>query len=282
MITNPNTLGLFEEHIGEICEIVHGVGGLVYCDGANMNSILGLTRPGDWGVDVMHFNLHKTFSTPHGGGGPGAGPICVTEALEPFLPSPRISRRDDGSFFVNAERDSSIGKLRTFFGQFLVLVRAYTYIKTLGGPGLKQVAERAVLNANYLRALLSDDYEMAFEAACMHECIFSDKGLAELGVSTMDVAKRLIDYGFHPPTVYFPLIVKGALMVEPTETESKHSLDNFADAMIAIRREAEESPELLRNAPTAAFRSRLDETRAARRPVLTVAMVDQGSKNQSV
>lgn len=272
MITNPNTLGLFESDIKQICEVIHEVGGLVYCDGANMNALLGRSRPGDWGVDVMHFNLHKTFGTPHGGGGPGSGPVCVTEALEPFLPKPKIRQRDDGSYFADYDRPLSIGRVRTFYGQFLVLVRAYAYIRSLGADGLKGIADRAVLNANYLKQKLKDTFHLAYDQPCMHECIFTDDGLDALGVKTLDIAKRLIDYGFHPPTVYFPLNVNGALMIEPTESESRETLDAFVDAMKAVRKEAETDPALLTSAPTKAFRGRLDETNAARNPILVEKM----------
>ncbi|MBN1946239.1 MAG: aminomethyl-transferring glycine dehydrogenase subunit GcvPB [Bradymonadales bacterium] len=288
MITNPNTLGLFESHIEEICRLVHESGGLVYCDGANMNGVMGRSRPGDWGVDVMHLNLHKTFSTPHGGGGPGAGPICVRRILEPFLPVPRIERDEEGHYLATTDRPLSIGRVRSFYGQFLVLVRAYAYIKTCGYAGLRAAAESAVLNANYLRVRLQEHFPIAHDRSCMHECIFSDQQLQAYGVKTLDVAKRLIDYGFHPPTVYFPLIVKGALMIEPTESENRQTLDRFVSAMAAIAREARENPELLHQAPSRAFRRRLDETQANRRPILTYRMgagqnrKGQGSKNQSV
>jgi glycine dehydrogenase subunit 2 len=272
MVTNPNTLGLFEQEIGRICEIVHAKGGMVYCDGANMNSVLGRARPGDSGVDVMHFNLHKTFSTPHGGGGPGAGPVAVAAHLEPYLPAPRIRRLllDDGTrrFELDHDRPLTIGRVKAFFGNFGMLVRAYTYIREYGGDGLKQVTDMAVLNANYMLALLRPHYHVEHDRLCMHECILTDKRLHKHGVKTMDVAKRLMDYGFHPPTVYFPICVPGALMIEPTETESKDELDELADAFIAIAREAETNPELLHDAPTRAKIGRVDEALAARRPIL--------------
>ncbi|MFW5967099.1 MAG: aminomethyl-transferring glycine dehydrogenase subunit GcvPB [Persicimonas sp.] len=272
MITNPNTMGLFETHIGEICEIVHAGGGKVYMDGANMNAILGKARPGDFGIDVMHFNVHKTFSTPHGGGGPGAGPICVCDDLEPFLPIPRVERRDASEkgpeYYLDFDHPQSVGKLKAFWGNFLVYVRGYTYLSEYGHR-LEDLTELAVLNANYLRERLDDFLEVAYGGVCMHEVVFSDATLKERGVETVDVAKRLIDYGFHPPTVYFPLNVHGALMVEPTETESRATLDAFVDAMRTILDEAEADPELLKKAPYNAFRTRLDETKAARNPILT-------------
>ncbi len=272
MITNPNTLGIFEKEIEAICEVVHRGGGKVYMDGANMNAILGKARPGDFGIDVMHFNVHKTFSTPHGGGGPGGGPICVSDDLEPFLPVPRIERSEgeDGPVY---RRDfdghpQSVGKVKAFWGNFLVYVRAYTYLREYGSD-LPGISERAVLNANYMRARLSDTYNVAYPGRCMHEVVFDDSSFRDFGVSTMDVAKRLIDFGFHPPTIYFPLNVDGALMVEPTETESLRAIDEFVEAMETIHAEAEHSPQLLEAAPQNAFRNRLDETTAARRPILT-------------
>ncbi len=230
MITNPNTLGLFERNIAEIAEIVHAKGGLVYGDGANLNALLGKARPGDMGIDVMHFNLHKTFSTPHGGGGPGAGPVAIKAPLIPFMPVPTPEYRD-GEYSLESDHPHSIGKIRSFFGNFGVMVRAYAYILTMGPAGLKQIAETAVLNANYIMAQLRDVYHLPYQALCKHECVFSDKLQNPDGITTMDIAKRLMDYGFHPPTVYFPLIVHGALMIEPTETESKQTLGTFIDAM---------------------------------------------------
>lgn len=272
MITNPSTMGLFEKHIGQICQIVHEGGGLVYMDGANMNAILGKARPGDFGVDVMHFNVHKTFSTPHGGGGPGAGPICVVDALEPFLPVPRVGRRDETAegpeYYLDFDHPQSVGKLKAFWGNFLVYVRGFTYLSEYGHR-LEDVTELAVLNANYLRVKLNDLLDVGFAGTCMHEVVFNDNTLKERGVETLDVAKRLIDYGFHPPTVYFPLNVHGALMVEPTETETRATLDAFAKTLEAILGEAAENPELLKDAPYNAFRTRLDETQAARNPILT-------------
>lgn len=267
MLTNPNTLGLFEENIREIAGIVHGRGGLVYLDGANLNALIGIARPGDMGVDVMHFNLHKTFSTPHGGGGPGAGPVGVKARLEPFLPKP-ILAADGGEYrLVDDDRPLSIGKVNAFYGNFLVLVKAYSYIMSMGAEGLREAAEAAVVNANYIREKLKDTYYLPYDRTCMHECVFSDK-FQQPEVSTMDIAKRLIDHGFHPPTVYFPLIVKGAMMIEPTETESRETLDNFIAAMRAIAQEARENPEALHRAPMYGKFTRLDETRAARQPRL--------------
>lgn len=270
MITNPNTLGLFESHFAEIAAIVHAKGGLVYCDGANMNAVMGYVDMKLMGVDVMHFNLHKTFSTPHGGGGPGAGPVCVVEKLAPFLPVPRVVKRE-GGYALETEAPQSIGRLHAFYGNFGVLLKAWAYIRSLG-PELKRVSEMAVLNANYIRASLKEFYDIAQDRVCMHECVFSDKNLKSFGVSTLDVAKRLIDLGFHPPTVYFPLVVAGAMMVEPTETESVEELDRFIEAMKRIRREAEESPDLLHEAPQRTRVRRLDETAAARTPCLCGGM----------
>ena len=264
MITNPSTLGLFEENIAAIAEVIHGVGGYVYMDGANLNALMGKFRPGDAGVDVMHINLHKTFTTPHGGGGPGAGPVAVAPALEPYLPVPMVEK-DGDRYRLDDDRPKSVGRLRSFYGNWGMFVRAYTYIREMGGEGLTQATEMAVLNANYLRARLRETFPPAYDRACMHEVVVSDKRLKkETGVTTLDVAKRLIDYGFHPPTVYFPLIVPGALMIEPTETETPETLDEFADAMIAIAGEAKENPELVKTAPHETGIRRLDETRAAR------------------
>jgi len=273
MITNPSTMGLFETHIAEICQIVHAGGGKVYMDGANMNAILGKTRPGDFGVDVMHFNVHKTFSTPHGGGGPGAGPICVVDDLAPYLPIPRVSKRADEdaaspSYYLDFDHPDSVGKLKAFWGNFLVYVRGYTYLSEYGWQ-LETLTEMAVLNANYLRVRLNEMLEVEYKGICMHEVAFNDSTLRARGIETLDLAKRLIDYGFHPPTVYFPLNIQGALMVEPTETESLQTLDLFVDALRTIIAEAEANPELVKNAPYNAFRTRLDETRAARNPILT-------------
>jgi len=269
MLTNPNTLGLFEDQMEEIAEIMHGCGAQIYCDGANLNAILGKTRPGDIGIDVFHINLHKTFTTPHGGGGPGGGPVAVREHLAPFLPRPTVERHDEsGELYLDWERPGSIGKVQSFYGNFGILVRAYAYIRTLGAVGLRQVAEDAVLNANYIQARLKDVYHLPQDRFCMHEVIFSDKVQKAHDVTAMDICKRLMDYGYHPPTVYFPLVVSGALMIEPTETVSREDLDAFNDAMTAIAKEAETDPELVRGAPHSTFLSRLDEARAARRPIL--------------
>ncbi|MDH3686436.1 MAG: aminomethyl-transferring glycine dehydrogenase subunit GcvPB [Myxococcales bacterium] len=268
MVTNPNTLGIFEEHIAEIAAIVHAQGGLVYGDGANLNALLGLTRPGDQGIDVMHFNLHKTFSTPHGGGGPGAGPVGIKAALAPHLPKPIVRQREDGRYELSDDVPHSIGRLHGSHGNFGMAVRAYTYIRSLGPDGLRRCAEMAVLNANYLLARLRDRFHVPYDRPVMHECVLSDRDLAETGVTTLDVAKRLIDHGYHPPTIYFPLVVQGALMIEPTESESLESLDRFATTLLAIETEAHEAPELVRTAPHHTRHSRLDETRAARKPVL--------------
>ncbi len=267
MITNPNTLGIFEENFKIVSDIVHKKGGLVYMDGANLNALMGFARPGDIGADVMHINLHKTFATPHGGGGPGAGPVAVTAALAEFLPGPRIIK-EDSTFAYGPSPKHSIGKVNSFFGNFAILVRAYTYIKSLGSEGLKDATRMAVLNANYIRAKLKDYYNLPYDGPALHECVFNDKIQNETGIKTMDIAKRLFDYGFHPPTVYFPLIVNGAIMIEPTETESKSQLDAFCSAMIAIAREAKENPDLVHSAPHRSFRKRLDEVRAAREPVI--------------
>ena len=268
MITNPNTLGLFEVHMAEICQMVHDAGGLVYMDGANLNALMGKYRPGDTGVDVMHYNLHKTFGTPHGGGGPGAGPVGVVEELVPYLPVPTVEQREDGTYYLDGDRPHSIGKMRSFVGNFGVLVRAYAYIMELGAAGLSQATEMAVLNANYLRKRIEPLLHIPFAEHCMHEVVATDEGLKPTGVTTLDVAKRLMDYGFHPPTVYFPLVVHGALMIEPTETETPQTLDCFVAALEEIVKEAHEDPEALKTAPHSTGLRRLDETRAARKPVL--------------
>jgi len=266
MITNPNTLGLFDEQIAEIARRVHEVGGLVYLDGANMNAILGITRPGDFGADMMHFNPHKTFSGPHGGGGPGAGPVAVTRDLAPYLPSPLVARNDDGTYRLDDDRPKSIGRVRSFFGNTGVLVRTYCYLRTLGAQGLRSASENAVLNANYLLSRLEPFLDIPYGNRCMHEFVASASKLrSQRGVAAMDVAKRLLDYGIHAPTVYFPLIVKEAVMIEPTETESKATLDAAA---AAFERIVQEPPELLHDAPHSTLICRPDETRAARKPVL--------------
>jgi len=267
MMTNPNTLGIFETHAEAIAEKIHDAGGLIYMDGANLNALMGLVKPGELGVDVLHINLHKTFSTPHGGGGPGAGPVAVSDRLLPFLPIPIIAR-DGNRYYMEWDRPDSIGRLHAFLGNFAVMVRAYTYIRSLGPDGIRKSAESALLNANYIRAKLKGHFHLPYDDVCKHECVFSDRKQEEHGVSTMDIAKRLMDYGIHPPTVYFPLIVHGALMIEPTESESKRNIDQFIDAMIAIADEARSDPELLLSAPHRPKLSRLDETRAARKPVL--------------
>ncbi len=267
MVTNPNTLGVFELEIQKIAAILHDKGALVYMDGANMNALVGITRPGDFGIDVMHLNLHKTFSTPHGGGGPGSGAVAVKKHLEPFLPGPRLKRVDD-RWTWNYDLPQTIGKVRAFHGNFGVLVRALAYIMAHGGDGLRRATMDAVLNANYVRALLEPHYQIAYPAPSMHECVFSDVRQAKHGVRTGDIAKRLIDYGFHPYTVSFPLIVHGALMIEPTETEGKAELDLLADALISVAEEVERDPQMVLKAPYSTRTSRVDEVGAARRPVL--------------
>ncbi len=263
MLTNPSTLGLFEKNIGAIAEIVHDAGGLLYYDGANMNAIMGQCRPGDMGFDVMHYNLHKTFSTPHGGGGPGAGPVGVKEKLVPFLPVPMISQKSDRYLF-DYERPLTIGKVKSFYGNFSILVRAYTYIKAMGHDGIREAGETSVLNANYLMHKMMADYQIPEDMLCKHEFVAAGLKNPSDDISTLDVAKRIIDYGYHPPTVYFPLIVPEALMIEPTETESKETLDDFAEVMARIAHEAENEPELLKNAPHKTPVRRIDEVRAAR------------------
>jgi glycine dehydrogenase subunit 2 len=267
MITNPNTLGVFESDICRIAELIHAKGGFVYMDGANLNALTGVVRPGDMGVDVLHLNLHKTFSTPHGGGGPGAGPVGVKKELEPFLPVPVVVKRGD-AYTLDFDRPRSIGRVRSFHGQFGVLVRALSYILSLGPRGLREVAETAVLNANYIRKSLEGDYHLKYDTPSMHECVFSDKLQKEHGVTNLDISKRLIDYGLHPPTMSFPLIVHGALMIEPTETESRRDLDLFIEAMKKIAAEARTTPDILHAAPHATYVRRLDEVGAAKNPVL--------------
>jgi glycine dehydrogenase subunit 2 len=268
MVTVPNTLGVFESEIRQMADVLHRKGAYLYCDGANLNAFVGVARPGDMGIDVIHSNLHKTFSTPHGGGGPGAGPVGVSKDLVPFLPTPTIERRDDGTFYLDDNHPDSIGRMRAFNGNFGVLVRALTYMRSMGPEGLRRIAQIAVLNANYIRARLKGTFHLPYDAPSLHEVVFSDKNQIPNDVHTLDIAKRLMDYGFHPPTIYFPLIVSGALMIEPTESEPKEELDAFCDAMLAIARECQERPELVRSAPHTTPVRRLDEARAARQPIL--------------
>jgi glycine dehydrogenase subunit 2 len=268
MLTNPNTLGVFEQEIHKIADIVHAKGGIVYMDGANMNALVGKVRPGDFGVDVMHLNLHKTFSTPHGGGGPGSGPVAVKKILEPFLPVPVIAQKTDGTLGFDYDRPQSIGRVRAFYGNFGMFVRALAYIMANGCDGLRQTTEDAVLNANYIRKKLEGVYDLPYKTPSMHEVVFSDRIQTSKGIKTGDIAKRLIDYGFHPYTVSFPLIVHGALMIEPTESESIEEMDTFVDAMKSIAEECETNPEMVLNAPHTTRISRLDEVKAARQPVL--------------
>jgi glycine dehydrogenase subunit 2 len=294
MITNPNTLGVYETHLPEIVRLVHEHGGLVYGDGANTNAIMGAARPGDVGMDVIHINLHKTFTTPHGGGGPGSGPVCFKKRLEPFQPSPVVVRRPSSSgdgyavgdvgareFALDYDRPQSIGRVRAFQGNFGMFVRAYAYIREMGGEGLTMASTLAVLNARYLWSRLKGHYLVPIDRPCMHEVVLSDAQLErETGVKTLDVAKRLLDYGYHSPTVYFPLVVQGALMIEPTETETKETLDDLADAMIAILREARETPELVKEAPHNTVVGRMDEARAARQPRLRWSPASSGGPPQ--
>jgi glycine cleavage system P protein (glycine dehydrogenase) subunit 2 len=267
MLTNPSTLGLFDEKIEEVAAIFHDAGSLLYYDGANLNAVCGISRPGDMGFDIVHYNLHKTFSQPHGGGGPGGGPVAVRRGLEPFLPVPAVVR-DGERFRLDYDRPKSIGKVRGFAGPFGVFVRAYAFIRSYG-PGLKEMSETAVLNANYLLARLRDVYDLPYDRLCMHEFVLSARNLKrEQGITALDVAKRLMDFRIHPPTIYFPLVVSEALMIEPTETEPRERLDGFVDAMRQIAREAAESPELLRDAPHDRPVHRLDEVRAVKQPVV--------------
>jgi len=282
MLTNPNTLGLFDEHIEEVADIIHKAGGLLYYDGANANAILGVCRPADLGFDVAHFNLHKTFSTPHGGGGPGGGPVGVTSKLEPFLPVPRVIKGNaecfdrlsipsnaEGFGMRSAEFPKSIGRVHSFHGNINVIVKAYAYIRSLGAKGLREVSEKAVENANYMMNILKKYYYLPYDRPCQHEFVLSAKWQKEkYGIKALDIAKRLIDYGFHPPTIYFPLIVEEALMIEPTESESKETLDAFCEAMIKIAGECETNPEIIRSAPHVTPVGRLDEAKAAREPDL--------------
>jgi glycine cleavage system P protein (glycine dehydrogenase) subunit 2 len=267
MITNPNTLGLFEAHIKAISDIVHAKGGQVYCDGANMNAIMGMVHMGNSGVDVLHLNLHKTFSTPHGGGGPGAGPVCVAKHLLPFLPIPRVLKNEEGYFF-SEDFPESIGRLHSFYGNFGVMIKAYAYILSMGSENLQKASHLAVLNANYIKEKLKSVFHLPYDRPCMHECVFSDKFQREHKITTLDMAKRLMDFGFHPPTIYFPLVVDGAMMIEPTETESLEEIDRFVAACRIVATEALESPDLLRGAPKRCKVERLDETLACRQPCL--------------
>ncbi|EIJ78838.1 glycine dehydrogenase subunit 2 [Bacillus methanolicus PB1] len=267
MLTNPNTLGLFEENILEMAEIVHNAGGKLYYDGANLNAVLAKARPGDMGFDVVHLNLHKTFTGPHGGGGPGSGPVGVKADLIPFLPKPVVTKRDE-EYVLDYDRPQSIGRVKPFYGNFGINVRAYTYIRSMGPDGLKAVTEYAVLNANYMMRRLAEYYDLPFDRHCKHEFVLSGKRQKKLGVRTLDIAKRLLDFGYHPPTIYFPLNVEECIMIEPTETESKETLDAFIDAMIQIAKEAEENPEIVQEAPHTTVVGRLDEALAARKPVL--------------
>ncbi|MFP4369889.1 MAG: aminomethyl-transferring glycine dehydrogenase subunit GcvPB [Candidatus Kapaibacterium sp.] len=263
MLTNPNTVGLFENQIDGIEKAVHGAGGLMYMDGANLNALLGIARPGDMKFDCVHINLHKTFSTPHGGGGPGSGPVCVSDKLLPYLPIPNV-RKDGDKYILEDDNPKSIGKVHAYYGNFGVLVRAYTYIRMNGAEGLKNISKNAIINANYLFALIKDKFVVPYDEYCMHEFIISGDNQKKLGVSTRDIAKRLLDYGFHAPTIYFPLIVHEAMLIEPTETESKENIDEFAEAMLSIAKEAEENPDIVTSAPNNTPLKRLNEALAAR------------------
>ena len=267
MLTNPNTLGLFEENILEMAKLVHDAGGKLYYDGANLNAVLSKARPGDMGFDVVHLNLHKTFTGPHGGGGPGSGPVGVKADLIPFLPKPIVTKKDD-EFVLDYDRPQSIGRVKPYYGNFGINVRAYTYIRSMGPDGLKAVTENAVINANYMMRRLAPFYDLPYDRHCKHEFVLSGRRQKKLGVRTLDIAKRLLDFGYHPPTIYFPLNVEEGMMIEPTETESKETLDAFIEAMIQIAKEAEESPEIVQEAPHTTVIKRLDETLAARKPVL--------------
>ncbi|MBW7997203.1 MAG: glycine dehydrogenase subunit 2 [Candidatus Glassbacteria bacterium] len=280
MVTNPSTLGLFEKDLPQAAEILHGAGALLYMDGANLNALLGRARPGTLGVDVMHFNLHKTFSTPHGGGGPGAGPVGVNEKLERFLPLPMVERDSEGNYFLDYDRPDTIGRLHGFLGNFGMYVRAWLYIRMHGAEGLKRVSEMAVLNANFVRSRLAGTYDLPYQGDCLHECVFSGDRQKDLGVRTLDIAKRLLDYGFHAPTIYFPLIVHEALMIEPTETETMQSLEDFCAAMIAIAAEAEEEPGKVTSAPLTTPVGRMNEGKAARElnVCCRIALPDDGDE----
>jgi glycine dehydrogenase subunit 2 len=268
MITNPNTVGLFERSLPVVAQMLHDKGALVYGDGANLNALMGRARPGDLGIDVMQFNLHKTFTTPHGGGGPGCGPVAMKKHLAPFMPAPTVEKSPEGHYYLDYDRKQSVGRLRSFVGNFGMMVRAYAYLREMGAEGLKSATDMAVLNANYLRVRLGETWHVAYDHVCMHEVIINDRHLKDTGVVTMDVAKRLLDYGFHAPTVYFPLVVKNAMLIEPTETETKETLDAFVEALAAISKEAHENADLVKHAPHHTRLRRLDETRAARKPVL--------------
>jgi len=276
MLTNPNTLGIFESSIRDIADVVHRKGGLVYCDGANLNALMGIVRYGDTGVDLVHINLHKTFSTPHGGGGPGAGALAVKKHLVPFLPVPVVERKGN-RFVLGYNRKWTIGKVRSFYGNFLICLRAYAYIASMGAEGLKRASIAAVVNANYIKNRLKSHYYLPYKTPCLHECVFTDRHQQERGITTLDIAKRLIDYGFHPPTIYFPLVVQGALMIEPTETESRETLDRFIEAMLEIADEALKEPQKLKSAPHRSKITRVDEVTAARKPILRW----QGRKGKS-
>jgi glycine dehydrogenase subunit 2 len=279
MLTNPSTLGLFDENIHDVARVFHDAGALLYYDGANLNAVCGISRPGDMGFDIVHYNLHKTFSQPHGGGGPGGGPVAVRKRLEPFLPVPAVVR-DGDTYGLDYDRPKTIGRVRGFTGPFGVFVRSYAYIR-MYGPRLKEMSETAVLNANYLLARLKEAYDLPFDRLCMHEFVLSARTLKrEHGVTALDVAKRLMDYGFHPPTIYFPLIVPEALMIEPTETEPKETLDAFAEAMLAIAREAADEPELIKEAPHHRPVRRLDEVKAAKRAVVRYRFEDHPDLSQ--
>lgn len=267
MLTNPNTLGLFETDIAEMAKIVHDAGGKLYYDGANLNAIMGYTRPGDMGFDAVHLNLHKTFTGPHGGGGPGSGPVGVTKELEPFLPKPLVMKKE-GKYIFEYDRPQSIGRIKPYYGNFGINLRAYTYIRTMGAEGLKKASEYAVLNANYMMRKLEKEYDLPYTQHCKHEFVLSGNRQKKLGVRTLDMAKRLLDFGYHPPTIYFPLNVAEAMMVEPTETESKETLDGFIDAMLQIAQEAKDNPENVQEAPHETIVKRMDETTAARKPIL--------------
>jgi glycine dehydrogenase subunit 2 len=267
MLTNPNTVGLFEENILEVAEIIHSAGGKVYYDGANLNAVMSKARPGDMGFDVVHLNLHKTFTGPHGGGGPGSGPVGVKADLIPFLPKPVVTKNGD-EYVLDYNRPQSIGRVKPYYGNFGINVRAYTYIRSMGPDGLREVTEFAVLNANYMMRRLQAYYDLPFDQHCKHEFVLSGKRQKKLGVRTLDIAKRLLDFGYHPPTIYFPLIVEECIMIEPTETESKETLDAFCDIMIKIAKEADENPEVVQEAPHSTIVGRLDETAAARKPIL--------------